>query len=597
MVTEQLLGIRRAGWIRRTWPGFLALLSLALGGARYATAQTAPAEPEPAGVGAQAEPSGNDPERDAPRDAVQGFLDACRANDFESAARYLDLGSTDADGATLARHLNVVLDQTLWVDLTTLSTEPEGGLDDGFPPDLEKLGSIETSRGEVDILLTRRDPGDDGPAWRFSRTTVDRIPALYGEFGFGILGKWLPEPLFKIRVLETRLWQWIGLLILIVLAYLVSWIVTAVLVRVVRALVTRTDTAVDDLLLSVTVKPFRLVLATAVFFFGARILRLAVPVQNFLDGLVRVAIIVATTWLALRVVDGFQARLRKRLEQQDKRGAVAVIPLGVKTAKTILVLLAGIALLQHLGFNVTGVIAGLGVGGIALALAAQKTIENLFGGATLVADQPVRVGDFCRFGDKVGTVEDIGLRSTRVRTLDRTVVSIPNSEFSQAQLENFAKRDRIRLFCMLGLRYETGPDQLRHVLAGLRRLLLAHPKVLPDPARVRFVGFGAYSLDLEVFAYIATPDWNEFLQIREDIFLRMMDVVKESGTGFAFPSQTTYLSRDHGLDAERTRKAEGEVDAWRQDSRLPFPRFDEATIAELDDTLDYPPRGSAVVGT
>jgi MscS family membrane protein len=214
-----------------------------------------------------------------------------------------------------------------------------------------------------------------------------------------------------------------------------------------------------------------------------------------------------------------------------------------------------------------------------------------------VADQPVRVGDFCKFGDKVGTIEDIGLRSTRVRTLDRTVVSIPNAEFAQIQLENYAKRDRIRLLCMLGLRYETSPDQLRHVLAGLRRLLLAHPKVLPDPARVRFVGFGAYSLDLEVVAYIATSDWSEFLEIREDIFLRMMDTVGESGTGFAFPSQTTYLSRDGGLDPERTRKAEDEVEVWRQDSRLPFPHFGEATISELDGTLDYPPRGSATAET
>jgi MscS family membrane protein len=561
-------------------------------------AQTVPVEPEAAASSPQSEtetaggPSGESPDASTPRGTVQSFLDACRRNDFEAASRYLDLGSVASDGALLARHLSVVLDQRLWVDLEKLSPEPGGHLDDGLLPDLESLGSIQTSKGDVDILLAWRETGD--PAWRFARTTVERIPALYEEFGYGILGEWLPEPLFKIRFFETRLWQWIGLLVLIALAYGVSWLATAVLHHTLRAIVARTETSIDDLLLGVTVKPFRLVLAAAVFFFGVLPLRLAAPVQAFLGGVVRVVIIVAAAWLALRLVDGFRDQLRKQLEEQGKHGAVAVIPLGVKTAKTILVLLAGIALLQHLGFNVTGVIAGLGVGGIALALAAQKTIENLFGGATLVTDQPVRVGDFCRFGDKIGTVEDIGLRSTRVRTLDRTVVSVPNAEFSQTQLENFAKRDRIRLFCMLGLRYETGPEQLRHVLAGLRRLLLAHPKVLPDPARVRFVGFGAYSLDLEVFAYIATSDWNEFLQIREDIFLRMMDVVKESGTGFAFPSQTTYLSRDGGLDRERARKAEEEVEAWRRDSRLPFPRFDETTIAELDDTLDYPPRGSAV---
>ena len=212
-----------------------------------------------------------------------------------------------------------------------------------------------------------------------------------------------------------------------------------------------------------------------------------------------------------------------------------------------------------------------------------------------MADQPIRVGDFCRFGDvKVGTVEEIGVRSTRIRTLDRTIVTIPNSEFAEIQLENFAARDQMRLYTMMGLRYETTPDQLRHVLAELRRLLAAHPLVTEAPRRVRFVGFGAHSLDLEVFAYIAVNDWNEFLKIREDIYLRMMDVVRESGTGFAFPSQTLYLGRDGGLDEELRQSAESQVRAWRGAGELPFPDFSEETIAEIDGTLDYPPHGSAV---
>ena len=152
-----------------------------------------------------------------------------------------------------------------------------------------------------------------------------------------------------------------------------------------------------------------------------------------------------------------------------------------------------------------------------MALAAQKTVEHLFGGLTLIADQPVKVGDFCRFGDQVGTVERIGLRSTRVRTLDRTVVSVPNGDFAKLRLENFAERDRIWLRVMLGLRYETTPDQLRHVLVDLHELLYAHPRIDPDPARVRFVGFGAYTLDVEIYAYVRTADYNEFLAVREDL--------------------------------------------------------------------------------
>jgi MscS family membrane protein len=533
-----------------------------------------------------------------PRGVVRAYLDACREGRYEEAARQMDLRGFDASqGPALARQFSIVLDQKLWFDLERLSLDLEGDLEDNLPPDVERVGGISTSPGEVDILLERITIDSGAEVWRFSSSTVDRIPALYAEFGYGALGEVLPEPFFKLRFLGVALWQWVGLLLAVLLAYVASLITTWIVHRILRSVVSRTETRVDDALLAIGVKPFRLVVTAAFFFAGVLVLRLAAPVQLFFENFTQALIIVALTWLGLRFVDGFRDQVKQRLKEEGNLGAVAVIPLGVKTVKAALVLVAVIAMLQHLGFNVTGVIAGLGVGGIALALAAQKSIENLFGGVTLIADQPVRVGDFCRFGDKLGTVEDVGLRSTRVRTLDRTVLTIPNGDFSQTQIENFGKRDRIRLYCMIGLRYETTPDQLRHVITELRRLLVAHPSVTPEPARVRFVGFGAYSLDLEVFGYVATSDWSEFLAVREDIYLRMMDIVAESGTGFAFPSSTTYLSRDGGLDAERTRKAEQTVRQWREESKLPFPGLDSQTISELEDSLDYPPRGSVATET
>jgi MscS family membrane protein len=178
-----------------------------------------------------------------------------------------------------------------------------------------------------------------------------------------------------------------------------------------------------------------------------------------------------------------------------------------------------------------------------------------------------------------------------VRTLDRTVVSVPNAEFSNLRLENFAERDRIWLQVKLGLRYETTPDQLRHVLIRLRELLYAHPRIDPDPARVRFVGFGAYSLEVEIYAYVRTADYNEFLAVREDIYLRIMEVVTASGTGFAFPSQTLYRSA-RGVDAERARLAEAEVQRWREQGTLLLPEFPPDRVNGLRDTLDYPPKGS-----
>jgi MscS family membrane protein len=267
----------------------------------------------------------------------------------------------------------------------------------------------------------------------------------------------------------------------------------------------------------------------------------------YLPLLAKTTLLVLGLWTGFRVVETAARVLRGRFKDQGRTAAAAVVPLLQKVAKVGLVLIGTVLYLDNLGVNVSALLAGLGVGGLAVALAGQRTIENLFGGIMLILDQPVRVGDFCRFGDKVGTVEDIGLRSTRIRTLDRTVVSIPNGSFSQMELENFAKRDKIWLQAELRLRYETSAAQLEALIQSIRAMLLADERVDPEPARVRFVRFGAYSLDLEIFAYIKVTDINDFLAVREELYLKIMGLVEAAGTGFAIPSQTLYMGQDKGL--------------------------------------------------
>ena len=208
----------------------------------------------------------------------------------------------------------------------------------------------------------------------------------------------------------------------------------------------------------------------------------------------------------------------------------------------------------RLGVPVYGIAAGLGVGGLAVALAAQPTVENLIGSLSLFADKPVQTGDFCKYGGDIGTVEAIGMRSTRIRGIDRTLTTIPNGALSKMPVVNFTQRDRMLIHKVISVRYETSPDQLRYLLAKMREMLLGHPRINPDPARVRFISFGSSSLDLEVFAYAVTRDWNEFLGIQEDVLLRVMDIVEQSGTAFAFPSQTLYFTLDQGLDGQGTRR-------------------------------------------
>jgi MscS family membrane protein len=240
----------------------------------------------------------------------------------------------------------------------------------------------------------------------------------------------------------------------------------------------------------------------------------------------------------------------------------------IRICARLLGIVAGVSLLgigaERLGVPLYGIMAGLGVGGLAIALAAQPTVENLIGGLSLFADKPIRVGDLCKYGTDVGTVESIGIRSTRIRAFDRTLTTIPNAALSKMPVVNLTMRDQMLLKTVLALRMETSPDQLRYILARLRELLLAHPKVASEPARVRFIGFGDSSLNLEVFAYVQTEDLNEFLGIREDILLRMMDLVTAAGSDMAFPSQTLYFARDAGLDPDRAAAALAKVQRWRE---------------------------------
>jgi MscS family membrane protein len=259
-------------------------------------------------------------------------------------------------------------------------------------------------------------------------------------------------------------------------------------------------------------------------------------------------------------------------------------------------IIGGIMLLaygaQELGLPVLSLLAGLGIGGLAIALAIRPTLENLIGGFILYLDKPVRVGDFCNFGDHSGYVEKIGVRSTQVRGLDRTLISVPNAQFADMQIVNWARCDLMLIDQKIGLRYETDADQLRYVLAKMREMFHGHPRIDSETVRVRFAGYGASSLDIDIRVYAKTREFNDFYAIKEDVLLRIDDIVQQSGTSFAFPSQTVYLGKDEGLDAELGDKAKQEVAVWRRTSQLPFPRFSASKLEQLDEKLSYPPRGS-----
>jgi MscS family membrane protein len=554
---------------------------------------------EPADAPKQEEPKGpvDEFDRGTPQTSMQGFLAAARDGDYERAAEYLDLrrlpqGKAEEEGPTLARQLKISLDRGLWVDVDSLSDQPEGRKEDGLPAYRDLVGRIETPDGDVEILMQRVPRGDGVSIWKISSATVRQIPALWEQFRPEPLWEYFPPALREHKVAGLPFAGWIVLTAIVGVSILAGFLAT----RIILFVLSRRRNRFGRLLNRFVTGPFRLMIAVLVFSAIRQQFRAALAVTAVLVALENTVMILAVAWILLRLVDVAGQSIRDRLLTRGQIQGIALIPGLVRGVKIVIVGFTIVFMLNAFGYQVTALMAGLGIGGIAVALAAQKSVENLIGGVTIYADRPLRVGDFCRFGDRVGTVEEVGLRSTRVRTLDRTVVSIPNADFSGFELENFSVRDKIWFHPRIALRYETSPDQIRYILVEIRKMLYSHPKVDPDPARVRFVELGAYSLDLEIFAYVKTTDYAEYLEVAEDLNLRIMEIVAAAGSSFAFPSQTTYIEKGTGLNETRAREAESQVDQWRQQNELFLPGFPPEKIDDLRDTLDYPPNGSPQAG-
>jgi len=531
--------------------------------------------------------------RGTPRSTVRGFLAAARARNFERAANYLELrnlpaGLDEREGPQLARQLKVVLDRVLWVDVDVLSTSPEGDPDDGLPSARDAVGRLAGRSRTYDILLQRVPRGDGVEIWKFAGATVGDIPNLYAEFGYGRLEAIFPPWFFDVQILGIEVWFWVAFVIAACVAFPVAMLLTAALIALRRQIYPASAEEAATFLTG----PLRLLILVLLVRGLMSLTGLSLVAQALTQA--ATLVVVALAWLALRLFDLFAQRIARRLETRGLVGATILLKPATRLLKLVVLVGAGLLWLDNLGYKVTTLLAGLSISGVAVALASQKSLENIFGAVTLYASQPVKVGDFCRFGEKFGTIEEIGLRATRIRTLDRSVITVSNAEFANMHLENLSARDRIWYHPTIRLRYETTPDQIRYLLVEVRKMLYAHPRVWPELAWVRFKQFGDYSFDLEVFAYMTTTDYFESLEIAEDLNLRIMDIVAAAGTQFAVPSQIQYELPGKELDLGRARTAEAMVKEWRAQQALYLPNFPEGKIAELRGSLDYPPAGSPV---
>jgi MscS family membrane protein len=461
--------------------------------------QGAPAAPATAAA-PQPEPWTDPLGRSTPRGATRGFLEAARSGDHARAALYLNNRRSDA--TEIARKVFAVLDTRLPARLVRISEAREGS--DPATPNREIVGTIEGKDGPADVVLERvQRSTEPGPIWLISQQTINAAVSQYDEIATSRWNGLVPKFLISTRLVGLRLVDILAILIGLPLLYLAAVLLNRALTPLVGLAFRKAESQPRSVLPA-----------------SARLL----------------LVVVAGRWL--------MAALPLSLTVRQMFSTLAILIIIVRRAADLLILFAAvIAGLFHFGIDPTPALAGLGVGGIAVALAAQKTLENVIAGASLIFDQAVRVGDFLKMGEVQGTVEHVGLRSTRIRTLDRTVVSVPNGQIANVSLETISARDKFWFHHVVGLVYETTPAQLHEVTDGIRALLANHPLVDVSSVRVRFIRLGAFSLDVDVFAYLLARDWNHFLEIQEELLFGITDVVSRAGTSIAFPSQTTYVAK------------------------------------------------------
>lgn len=488
----------------------------------------------------------------SPRAAMSDFLRLCRADDFVGAARYLDVPKARlAEAPELAKRLKAVMDRHAWVDLETISASPLGDTKDGMPLAYEAIATIPVVGGGTEPLrLFRRAAVGGTPPWVVSRTTVEHVDTWYQALDHRWMLENLPAVLLKAGPRELLVWQWIALPVVSLVALAVGGLLSRLARRILVWLVSRTRVTWDDQVAKRVRGPLTLIFALCLTYAALPWFGLYRPAHDFAASLLYGGFLFGFFWVLSRVVEVWGWIIIDSHWGKDNVAARSLAPFGIRIAKLAVLIVAVFAFIAAMGYSPTSLVAGLGVGGLAVALAAQKTVENLFGAVSISVDQPFRVGDFVKVEDFLGTVESIGLRSTRIRTLERTVVTIPNGRLSEMRLETFAARDRIRLATTVGLVYSTTAAQMRAVLLGLEEVLRNHPKIWPDTVLVRLKELGSFSLNIEVMAWFATAEFSEFQEIRQEILLEFMRVVKEAGTEFAFPTTTVQLAEASESQAE-----------------------------------------------
>jgi MscS family membrane protein len=499
------------------------------------------AQPKPSPGSAQTAP--RDPlGRESPFGTIANFSNAAERGDFTLAAQFLQAGGRSPQVVQeLAADLSDLLDRYFTLPLASLSRATSGEIADGLVADRERIALV-IGDEKVDLFLTRVTDLANGPIWLFSSDTLARVPRLHRSAQATWLERVMPATLLEQSYFGLSLAQWTLWAVSILGPILVLWPLTAFVAAMGRQRITDvTRRAVFlsgwnslrwPLVVGLTLALHLSVIRLVGFTLTTRLTYARV-------GLAVAIFTVAMLAWRLTSITCRQARLMAlRHSRSDTRSLIA---LGERVVKVLVALAAVFGLLSVAGLDLKTALAGVGIVGVALALGAQKTVENLLGGIFILTDHALAVGDYCRLSDREGWVEDITLRSIRLRTVEQTLLSVPAGLLAQGSIENYATRGKIPLKSVLLLRYGTTGEQLRAVLEGARQLLIGHPSLEKDSARIRLISFGAQAIELELFAFVTTSDYPKFLEVREGILLQIAQIIESSGSAFAVPTQFIYM--------------------------------------------------------
>jgi MscS family membrane protein len=470
--------------------------------------------------------------RDTPKGTAVGFFTMAEEGDFETAALYLDMRGLPKpvraySDAELAEGLYIVLRRALWVDLEQLSERPGGRSGDGLPDYRDELGQVELGAGKRLTLLLQRVPGEQGSRiWKVSNRTMARMIDLYAHYRYPPYVEKLAEVMPDGTFLGVELFKWVAGLITALVAWPILWGVSWLLAKGIA----RRSTQNFQRLWRFFSRPVTALFVIASVDFTIAGLGLGPTAQAISD--TRTVTVILACWVLLAAINMTRDAFADRLYRSQRDTTVAVMRPAATALKSLIVTIVFVLWLQNAGFDVTTLLAGLGIGGLAVALVLQKPLEDVFGAFTLFNQRPIRIGDFCEVGQYKGRIEEISLRTTRIRTLGGTVVSIPNSKLAMEPINNVSIRQRILYNPTLRLSNATTATQLRTIVSDINDMLHADERIDKERLRVRFQQFSERSFDVEVFCDIQTTDFPEFAAIREELNLAIVDIVKQSGAEF-----------------------------------------------------------------